>query len=368
MAADKKLKIAFLITGLQSGGAERVMSNLANEFVKKGHKIRIIVMKKAISDYELDDRIEFVGADALTVSGKNNFFKGIICYIKNIREFKPDIVVSFLPKTIIIAMLCRLFLFRKIPVIVCERANPKIRKGLIGKLNDMLFPLADGCGFQTADARDYYKIKNQAKTAILKNPIGADFDIERFIGVRKKEIVTAGRLYDQKNHALLVNAFSKIANKYPEYKLIIYGDGPLMKDLKMLIDKLKLSERVLLPGRVDNIKGQIYESALFVLSSDFEGMPNALLEAMALGLPCISTDCPVGGPRDIIENYENGILVPVNNVDEMAQAMDEVLSDGILAEKLGNNAHNIYEEFSLEFVTEQWKAFIYKICKDSTVS
>lgn len=361
MSVNKNMKIAFLITGLQSGGAERVMVNLANEFVKKGHKVRIIVMKKAVSDYKLDDRIEFIGADALGVGGRNNFFKGISCYINNIREFKPDTVISFLPKTIIIAMLCRLFLFRKIPVIVCERANPEVRKGIIGKLNDILFPLADGCGFQTETAREYYKIKNHSKTAILKNPIGADFDIEPFTGSRRKEIVTAGRFYAQKNHSLLIKSFSKIADRYPEYKLIIYGDGPLKEDLKLQIDKLNLSERVILPGRADNIKEKIYESALFVLSSDFEGMPNALLEAMAIGLPCISTNCPVGGPRAIIDDYENGILVSVNDADEMAKAMDKVLSDGELAEKLSKNAHKIYEKFSLENVAEEWEGFIYKI-------
>jgi glycosyltransferase involved in cell wall biosynthesis len=361
MLSKNKMKIAFLITGLQSGGAERVMSNLANELVKRGHNIKIIVMKEAVSDYHLDERIDFVGASALTKSGKNNFFKGIGCYVKNVREYKPNIIVSFLPKTIIIAMLCRLFLFKNIPVIVCERANPRIRKGLIRKLNDKLFPLADGSMFQTVDAMNYYKIKNKWKTAVLKNPLSPDFDVERFTGIRNKEIVTAGRLYNQKNHSLLIDAFSRIADKYKAYTLNIYGDGPLMGDLKQQIECLNLSGRVILHGRVDDIKDKIYKTSLFVLSSDFEGMPNALLEAMAMGIPCISTDCPVGGPREIIENYKNGILVPVGDADKMAEAMDKVLSDDELAKKIGEQSHKIYIKFSLEQVAEEWEKFIYKI-------
>lgn len=363
MAAEKKLRIAFVITGLLAGGAERVMANLANELVANGHNIRIIVMKKAVTDYKLDSRIEFVGADALSVNGKNHFFKGLRFYVKNIREYKPDLVVSFLPKTIIISMLCKFLLFKKIPVIACERANPRARKGIVGIFNNILFKKADGCAFQTREARDYYNIKDISKVAILNNPMSEDFCVDVFLGERKKEIVTAGRVSKQKNHSLLIDAFAMISDKYPEYKLIIYGDGPLMNNLRNKVTQLGLSEKVILPGRVDNIKDKIYESSLFVLSSDFEGMPNALLEAMALGLPCISTDCPVGGPGEVIRSYENGILVPVGNAEAMAEAMDKALLDKKFAEKLGKNANKIYEKFSSKKVAEEWESFIYKIYK-----
>lgn len=361
MNDNKKLRIAFVIVGLLAGGAERVVANLANDLNAKGYDIKIIVMKKAITDYELNEGVKLVGADALSKNGKNHFFKGLGFYIKNIMEYKPDIVVAFLSKTIIISMLCRLFLFTKIPVIACERANPKARRGVLRVLNDFFVKRADGCVFQTKEARDYYNLKENKKTVILKNPISRDFNIQRYEGIRKKEIVAAGRLSEEKNHNLLIEAFAKISNRYPEYKVIIYGEGPLMDELNIKINKLGLKDRVKLPGRVDNIKEKIYDSSLFVLSSDSEGMPNALLEAMALGLPCISTDCPVGGPREIIENYNNGVLVPAGDADKLAEAMDKLLADKELADKIGRNANNIYDAFSEVQVVSEWEEFILKV-------
>ena len=359
MQSDK-LRILFLITGMVSGGAERVMANLSNGLQKKGHKIRIVVMKKAETDYYLDDSIEFVGADAVDKKGNNKFFKGLFFYIKNVKEYKPDIIVSFLPKTNIIAMACRLVVLKN-PVITCERADPMARKGIIKALNNYMFPLADGCAFQTRMAREYYKIKDSSKTAVLNNPLDCSFNIKPYSGKRKKEIVAVGRLSEQKNHKLLIDAFFKISKKYPDYCLKIYGDGLLEAKLKRHISNLKLSDRVYLLGRVNDVKEAIYESALFVLSSNFEGMPNALLEAMSIGLPCISTDCRVGGPSELIENRENGILVPVGDADKMAEMIDTLLSDYYLADKISQNANKIYERFSMKNVIDEWENFIYKI-------
>lgn len=357
----KKLKILFLITGLQSGGAERVMANLSNEFVKIGHVVEIVVMKRAITDYELDDRVKFVGADAVDSNGKNNVLKGFGFYIKKVKEFKPDIIVSFLPKTNIFAVIGKFLYFRNIPVITCERANPASRRGVIKFLNDKLFIKADGCVFQTEEARKYYNINDIQKTSILKNPISKEFCIERYTGERKKEIVTAGRLYEQKNHALLLKAFSRIANKYSDYKLVIYGEGPLKNDLMDLANGLGISGRVIFPGRVKNISEKIYDVGMFVLSSDFEGMPNSLIEAMALGIPVVSTDCPPGGARDLINNNVNGILVPVGDDKKMSDAMDKILSDKEFADMLSMNSHKIYDVFKCETVIKEWENFIYKI-------
>ena len=361
---DKKLKILFLITGLQSGGAERVMANLSNEFVKNGHKVRIVVMKRAVTDYELDERVEFAGADAVGTNGRKSIIKGFKFYIKEVRGYKPDIIISFLPKTNITAVIGKLLFFKNIPVITCERANPASRKGVVRFLNDKLFVRADGCGFQTKEARDYYNINSKEKTAILKNPISEDFCVDRFNGVRKREIVTAGRLYEQKNHKLLIKAFSRISDKYDDYKLIIYGEGPLKESLEKLSSELGIEKRVVFPGRKNNINKIIYSSYLFVLSSDFEGMPNSLLEAMSLGLPVIATDCPPGGAGEIIDDNVNGILVPVGDDVKMAEAMDKILSDNEFANKLGQNAHKIYKEFESDTVAKDWEDFIYKIYND----
>jgi len=217
--------------------------------------------------------------------------------------------------------------------------------------------------FQTSDAKKYYNIIDESKQIILKNPVSSEFDVEPFKGERKKVIVTAGRLSEQKNHELLIEAFSKVKDKFPEYKLVIYGDGPLKDKLQNKIEAVGGENNIILAGRVNQIIDKIHDASLFVLSSNFEGMPNALLEAMSLGLPCISTDCPVGGPREIIVNNENGVLVKLNNADDMANAIDKILSDREFAEKIGNNANKIYNQFSVENVCNKWEAFVIKIMK-----
>jgi glycosyltransferase involved in cell wall biosynthesis len=149
--------------------------------------------------------------------------------------------------------------------------------------------------------------------AIIPNPINPEFNVKPFSGKRRKIITSVGRLSEQKNQHVLIEAFSRIEKDFPDYELVIYGEGNLRETLENQIKTLKLENKVKLPGVKKNIKNEIYDCSLFVLPSLYEGMPNALMEAMALGLPVISTDCPCGGPRFLIHNY-NGLLVKVNNV------------------------------------------------------
>ena len=160
---------------------------------------------------------------------------------------------------------------------------------------------------------------------IIPNPI------EKIsIGKVKKEkvIINVGKLMDQKNQKLLIKAFSKIADKYPEYKLKIYGEGPKRKELESLVKELGLSEKVEMPGWTPDIFDKVAAAELFVLSSDYEGLSNALLEAMMLGVPCISTDC--AGSNEIIRNNINGILVPAGGLKELVSAMQRILNDPAL--------------------------------------
>ena len=180
-----------------------------------------------------------------------------------------------------------------------------------------------------------------------------------FEGERKKVIVNVGRLSKQKNHTLLINAFKDIVEKYPEYKLVIWGEGKEREALTEYIKNKGLSEQVSFPGNTSNVIAEIYDNALFVLSSDFEGMPNALLEAMALGLPCISTKCPCGGPEDIITDHHDGILVPVNDKAALVHAMDEIISDPAIASKLSHNAFAVRQRHAIDTICKKWFDFIF---------
>ena len=175
-----------------------------------------------------------------------------------------------------------------------------------------------------------------------------DFTVER------KEIVTVGRLEPQKNQKLLINAFSELAKKFPDYTLVIYGEGSLRKKLEKYIESKGLKDRVFLPGAKNNIQEYIKDASLFVLSSDYEGIPNALIEAMAIGLPCVSTDCSPGGARELITNGENGVIVECRNSNELATAMARLLTDRESAKRMGTNAKKIYTRVDKNLVCNRW--------------
>jgi len=175
---------------------------------------------------------------------------------------------------------------------------------------------------------------------------------------RRKIIVNVGKLSSQKNQTFLVQAFAKIADKFLEYQLHIYGEGDKRSELEALSQELDLQDRVILKGNVSGLAKQIEDAALFVLSSDYEGMPNALMEAMAMGIPSISTDCPCGGPDFLIQNGENGVLVPVGDVECLANTMEKLLQDREMADMLGCNAVKIADVLHPDVVHENWKHYI----------
>lgn len=172
-------------------------------------------------------------------------------------------------------------------------------------------------------------------------------------------VVSTGRLVDFKRFEDLISAFMKIAGKYPDYKLTIFGEGPYRSTLEEHIIELEktypdVKERVLLPGDESNVAEAIKDASLYVLSSLGEGMPNSLMEAMALGLPVIATDCAGGGPASLIAEGVNGRLVPVGDVDKMASVIDELLSDENMRDSLGNEASKLKITCSPEAITKQW--------------
>lgn len=365
------MKVLFCIDSLTKGGAERVICNLSNYLIEH-NDVSIVTLNTCTPEYLIDKKIELASLEnnktIIYENEKNNVIKKVLLMMKRIRLMKkqikkinPDIIISFLPYTSFITLLANKKLNKK--VIVSVRNDPKIEyeSKIYNFLMKKLYPKANGFVFQTKDAKKYFDEIFDFDYEIIPNPINPDFVCKPFNGKRKMEIVNVGRLYHQKNQKLLIEAFSKIADKYPNYKLIIYGEGIERNNLQHQINELNLTNKVILYGNVSDIKEKIYESSLFVLSSNFEGMPNALMEAMALGLPVISTDCPCGGPKFLIKNNESGILVPINDVEKMANAMDKILSDNKLAKKISKNANKIGEQLSPNIINKKWEEYILKI-------
>lgn len=354
------MKLLFVIQGLHSGGAERVMSVLCNTFADQG--ISVILALTEQNDnyaYEINSAVRIVdvtstGGTALLSYRSNNIRKLRMLY----QTEKPDAVISFITRTNICAILAGLGL--NIPIIISERNNPVVdprsRKTRI--LRDMLYPLAAGCVFQTEFAMNCFPEKVKRKSKVVFNPVSADIRAIDLNQPREKKIVSICRLNKQKNIPLLIRSFANICNKYPDYRLEIYGEGEEEKNLEEMINHLGISENCRLMGHTSHPMEILAKSQIFALSSDYEGMPNALIEAMCAGCACISTDSPAYGARDLIHNQENGLLVSVGDEQKFTEALEFLLLDNEKREQFGIKARDVIKKVDTDVITEKWLAFI----------
>lgn len=360
------MNIVLFISCLYGGGAERTTCNLATYLAEKGHHIEILAMAETEKAYKLSEKV----AVKLLLSRRERrgrVFNAILRLFRFwqylIKHKETDIYIVMLPKTSL--MLLAFHWMTKAKVIVAERSYPGLYSSMDARLLKFYAHKANGFVFQTNDIYKWYKddIKN-IKIRVIPNAINKEFITDE-VGEEKENIVIAvGRLSKEKNFGMLIEAFQKICKKFSEYRLIIYGEGPERENLERQISRLKLEKRVLLPGNTIDIVNKYKKAKVFALSSDFEGMPNALMEAMSVGLPCISTDCLGGGPNYLVSNGKNGILVPANNSAMFAEALDKVLSSEEFAEKLGREAMKIRDYLSVEQIYSQWETFIKEVVSD----
>ena len=368
-----KLKILLCTTSLIKAGTQRVVSNLAN-YLSNKHEIIIMTCTNCQIEYKLNDSIRIIKLDSKKENAyrsKNKFYKYVVKPIrvirrtikmrKEIEHIEPDIIVSFLPEPSFLVLINKRFNKKK--VIVSVRNDPTIeyKSKIYNWAMRKLYPKANGFVFMTKEGKYYFKDIINCKTKIIPNAVNKDFIDNRYTGKRKKEIVSVGRLTKQKNFECLIKAFSKLDSEFNEYKLIIYGEGEERKKLENLIENLNLQDRVFLPGIEQNIKSKIYNASIFALPSIYEGISNALIEALALGVPTIATDSSGGGSRSLIEDNVNGRLIEVNNIEVLKQAMEEMLLNPEKSEKIGIEASKISRKLAPEVIYKKWEDFIEEI-------
>ena len=388
---DKKIrKIMFHLNSLGKGGAERVVSLLANEFVKDGTEVVIATEWYSEEEYDLDSKVKRIHAGLSKVQEKGSRTAKQWYRMENLRKVllqeKPDVLLSFCVKANYRAMMAATG--TGIPVIVSVRNDPKI--DYVGKVNSLMNKLflnrAAGCVFQTEEAQEFFDDILQKKSIIICNPVNEKY-LKATRKTPEKKIVCVGRLVAQKNQMLLVNAFEKILENYPDYHLYLYGDGSddeCKEELLQYVEEkevktvtwqaeddgsvkkgilIKLKNRVHFMGLSSTLETDMADAAMFVLPSNYEGMPNALMEAMALGLPVISTDCPCGGSRYWITHGQTGQLVTVKNVEEMVKAIEFYIENPAKAEKMGAEARKRLQEATIDKIFKQWKLYIRKTLK-----
>lgn len=357
------MKILFNIGCLNKGGAERVVANLSN-FLVDNNEVSIVTTIRDKILYNLNTEINLYTLDGenptRNILGKN--IKRLKKLSKIVKEVQPDLIVSFLPEPSYRILFLKFF-NRNWKVIVSVRNDPKIEyKSKFNKyIMKILYPLADGFVFQTEEAKKYFNKKIQEKSTIIPNPIADEFLNSKVNKAKKKIVINVGRLEEQKNQEMLIKAFTNVSKDYPEYKLFIYGEGSLRNKLKQLIEKSGMNQKIFLLGNVDNIIDKLNEAEIFVLSSKYEGMPNSLMEAMAMGLACIATDCSCGGPRFLIRNEENGLLVKEGSRVDLEQCLNKVMEDYELRKKLEKNAIEIREDLNSDIINNQWNCYFKQI-------
>lgn len=354
------MNIVFYISNLGIGGAERVIVQLATDFSKNGDHVAVATSYDEKVGYTLSNGIKrYVLIDNKKYSRfKKN--KILIDRLRNVlKEEKADILISFMGEPNIRSVIASKGLRTR--CVISVRNEPlKEYPGKLGAIiRNFILPLADGCVFQTTQAQKAFPKRLQKKSKIILNDVNEIFFRTNRSLKCSTDIISVGRLANQKNHELLIKAFSKIAYKYNNINLKIYGEGPLHSNLQKLIESLRLSGRVYLMGTVDNIQEVMKDAGMFVLSSDFEGLPNALMEAMAIGLPVISTDCPCGGPNMLIKNYENGILVKPGDENELSNAMEYIIKNQNDADKMGLKAKKTAEMYKPEKIFNDWSTYIH---------
>lgn len=361
------MNIIISIGTLGNGGAERVVSNLANSFTDKGHNVELLLYYDRLPFYNTHSKVKMTIDEKYI--GKASVLKHVIWRRRYIKNSNADIIISFLAPFNIINIVALFGL--KIPLIVADRNDPQKvpTNRIIRGLRDFLYLFADGVVLQSENNKNYFSKMIQKRSTVIFNPIdvGASKGAALKCEYPKKVIVSVGRLIKQKNPLLLVQAFAKISPEFQEYKLVFYGEGNMRDEIASLAAEYGLSNRVELPGSVKNIFELIINANLYVMTSDYEGMPNALLEAMCIGLPVISTK--VSGATDVIKSGKNGLLVECGDVWGLVKAMDKMLSDSTFRRICGENAAMLADKLQMDSITNQWLDFIRELSnKDSKFS
>lgn len=352
--------IAFYIGSLKKGGAERVFINLAGYFATRGCRVTMVTQYEKENEYILPGGVSRVISD-ITPEEEGGRIGNIWRRYQKLRriflELRADVVLSTIGKNNFMALLANAFLPTKVVVSVVAEPTEEYPGGLMRFLAKTLFYFADGIVLQTTDAAKFFPEGIRKKSVILKNSLNPAFVRPRFAGSRRQDIVAVGRMDENKNHRMAVRAFAHIADRFPDSRLILYGDGALRTALMEEAARLGLTERILLPGSVTDVADRIEKAYAFLLTSFTEGMPNTLIEAMSLGLACIATDCPCGGPGDLIEDGVNGFLVPVNDDMALADRLSLLLADPAAAEAMGKEAAKLQEDYRPDRVNAAWEAY-----------
>jgi GalNAc-alpha-(1->4)-GalNAc-alpha-(1->3)-diNAcBac-PP-undecaprenol alpha-1,4-N-acetyl-D-galactosaminyltransferase len=369
------MQLTLVSATLSCGGAERVLVLLAEGFLRQGHDVAVVTLSGKENDfYQLPPGVKRIALDVMQQSPyllaavKNNFYR-LLQLRSAIQSLQPDAVISFVAHTNIVTVLS--LQATGYPVIVTEHCDVGMKYvgAIWEKLRRITYPRAAKVVCVSQGVASAFEWVPVEKRSVIYNPLvirenlQAEAHLPQSIDMQKQWIVAIGRLTYQKGFDLLISAFGQIATRFPEWQLIILGEGELRQELEAYVAKLGLSHQIVLPGVVHNPFAILRKAKFLTMASRFEGFPMVHGEALACGLPVVCTDCP-SGPREIVRDRIDGILVPNGDVTALAQAMQRLMTDETARQQLASRAPEVSARFSLESVMRKWEALFKEVVQN----
>lgn len=353
------MKILFTIRSLTGGGAERVVSVLSGLLAEAGEDVHIITYKITDRDYSISEKVQIHEMPQRKDSPATKVMR-IFDMRKLIKDVQPDVIIPFVGTVLYVSWFA--ITGMKIPFVLTIRNNPWTmpEKRMSRRFRDYLAEKSSAIMVQNKEQSEYFSDKLRKKCFVVPNPISEKFidNYKKNYNKKLSRIIAVGRLHKQKNYLLLLKAMADVTKREPEITLDIFGEGNQKEYLESLINEYGLSNNVFLCGRSQSIEKQLQVADVFVMTSDYEGMPNALMEAMAFGVPCISSDCKTG-PKSLIKPFENGLLFQTNNVEDLKEKMKWAIANPDRMKEYGKCARQcLLEEYSSKSALEKMQKLL----------
>ncbi|UYO93064.1 glycosyltransferase family 4 protein [Pollutimonas sp. M17] len=364
------MKILFFVSSMHAGGAERVAATLASGWARRGDLVTLAptYTKKGNCFYSLNPAVRLVWlADRMGWLGRTLFpsISKWFAVRRLVRETNPDVIISFLTNVNVVVLFATRGL--GVPVIVCERTNPAFSSSagaFLQRLRRVSYPWADAVVLQSQDSLAAFTqmVPGAKKLEVVPNPLPPDLrdlNLAPAASASDRRLVLAmGRLVPFKRFDALIQAFAALAGDYPDWDLAIWGDGPQRDELTQQIQETGLAGRISLPGRTEQPWQEMAKADIFVLTSEVEGFPNVLLEAMALGRACVTVDCP-SGPRELSQDGKYALLTPLGDQPALCRAMAQLMDDSTLRDVMGRHAAaSVQERYGLSEILLRWDEVI----------
>lgn len=355
-------RVLLVTDSLGCGGAEKILCFVANNLNREKFKVGILNFNSIPTAQKLNPDVAVY--DKVVI--KKRIIRRLIQImdiVAVVKDFKPHVILSFKNMPNLLSVLAGRY--TRIPVVISERSDPTQKKSFIARVFRWLYGYANGAVFQIPGAKAWYSERLQRKSCIIPNPVLlSDNTITANYDSPENAIAFVARFENvQKRQDIMLKAFKIVSEKRPEMVLKFYGTGPDEDYIKKMAVEMGLDQKVVFIGLSSNPLKEICNTRMFVITSDYEGIPNALIEAMSIGLPVVSTDCSPGGARFLIEDGVNGLLVPAGDHNAVAQAILKYLDDPEFARRCGSNARKIRERFVPEVIISQWEQYINQIAE-----